>query len=135
MRGLPLLPRGPAEPVVTCSCPEWGGVCGHAAAVLDALAGRVDADPFLLTAWRGCDRGALLAAVRAHARAGREAVGDADAAPPVRVAARPLPEDPDEFWRAPALPAPPARAEPPPPLPADGPLAALAPLYERLRRG
>ncbi len=131
--GLGLLPRGRAELVATCSCPEWREVCGHVSAVLGALARRVDADPFVLVAWRGLDRGALLAAVRAHSRAGREEAGDGgDAVPPVRVAARPLPADPAEFWCAPALPAPPGGGgASPPPGACEGP---LAPFYARLLR-
>ncbi|KUP97535.1 hypothetical protein AC529_06540 [Thermobifida cellulosilytica TB100] len=128
--GLALLPRGLDELVVSCSCPEWGEVCDHVSAVLEAVAERVDADPFVLAAWRGMERGALVAAVRGQARAGRAADGG-DAVPPVRVAAAPLPADPAAFWAAPALPALPAVAGPPAPGASDG---ALAPLYARLCR-
>jgi uncharacterized Zn finger protein len=64
----------------SCSCPDIANPCKHVAAVHYVLAQSFDADPFLLPALRGRDRGALLAALRAH-RAGAT-TADRDQAPP-----------------------------------------------------
>ncbi|TDQ46359.1 SWIM zinc finger family protein [Actinorugispora endophytica] len=135
--GLPLFPRGLDDLVLTCSCPDWGDPCKHAAAALYTLADRLDEDPFLLTAWLGRNRTELLSAMRLRSRSSAAPHAFADAAPPVHVAARPLPETAEAFWHAPALPRRP-RPGPvqPPPFPSDsdgnGLAAALAPLYARL---
>ncbi|CAM3733961.1 hypothetical protein GCM10009799_00920 [Nocardiopsis rhodophaea] len=39
----------------SCSCPDWGYPCKHAAAVLYALADYFDANPMALLTWRGCE--------------------------------------------------------------------------------
>lgn len=62
--GLPLLPAAAGEPVLECGCHDWALPCAHLAAVLAALGAAIDAEPFLLTAWRGRDRRAVLDAVR-----------------------------------------------------------------------
>ena len=68
--GLSLLPARARDLAAECSCPEWSPSCRHLAAVLGELAAAFDRDPFLLTAWRGRDRGRLLRHVReAHAAA------------------------------------------------------------------
>lgn len=133
--GAALFPRGLGDLVLTCSCPAWDGPCEHVAAALYAVADRLDQDPFLLTAWRGRARHALVAEVRAHSHPSTSPNTFADAAPPIHVAARPLPESAEEFWHAPALPPRPApRPRPDPPLGAapDDVAAVLAPLYARL---
>jgi uncharacterized Zn finger protein len=58
---LPLFPFGLA---MTCSCPDWGVPCKHVSAVLYVLAEAFDDDPFLVLAWRGRGREALLEALR-----------------------------------------------------------------------
>ncbi|WP_030923639.1 SWIM zinc finger family protein [Streptosporangium amethystogenes] len=60
---LPLFPdTGDLD--MTCSCPDWGFPCKHLSAVLYVLAERFDDDPFLVLAWRGIARDALLDALR-----------------------------------------------------------------------
>ncbi|GAA2887141.1 SWIM zinc finger family protein [Streptosporangium fragile] len=74
--GLPLFPdqRGLD---MDCSCPDWGFPCKHLSAVLYVLAEAFDDDPFLVLAWRGMARDALLAALR---EAGGGAADDAGGA-------------------------------------------------------
>lgn len=134
--GLPLFPRGLDDLVLTCSCPDWGHPCKHAAATLYTLSGRLDEDPFLLTAWLGRGRTELLSSMRLRSSPPTVTHAFADAAPPVHIAARPLPETAEEFWNAPALPrrlaARPSRAASEPVSDPDDLAAALAPLYARL---
>ncbi|MFI6454433.1 SWIM zinc finger family protein [Streptosporangium amethystogenes] len=60
---LPLFPdTGDLD--MTCSCPDWGFPCKHLSAVLYVLAEKFDDDPFLVLAWRGIARDALLDALR-----------------------------------------------------------------------
>ncbi|GGK84697.1 hypothetical protein Ppa06_44030 [Planomonospora parontospora subsp. parontospora] len=72
--GLPLFP-GEQGLEMNCSCPDWGFPCKHVSAVLYVLAEAFDDDPFLVLAWRGMERDALL-------RSLREAGGGGPAAPP-----------------------------------------------------
>jgi uncharacterized Zn finger protein len=58
------LPLFPDNLDITCSCPDWGVPCKHGSAVLYVLAEAFDDDPFLVLAWRGRDREALLGALR-----------------------------------------------------------------------
>ncbi|GAB4058955.1 SWIM zinc finger family protein [Catellatospora paridis] len=51
---------------LTCSCPDWGNPCKHAAAVCYLLAEQFDEDPFTILHWRGLPRAELLDALRAH---------------------------------------------------------------------
>jgi uncharacterized Zn finger protein len=60
-QGLPLFP-GSLD--IRCTCPDWGVPCKHGSAVLYVLAEAFDDDPFLVLAWRGRDREALLEALR-----------------------------------------------------------------------
>jgi uncharacterized Zn finger protein len=96
--GLPLLPATAGEPDTECDCPDGPLPCAHVGAVFAALGAAFDDEPFLLTAWRGRDRRAVLDAVRN---------GPAPA---------PLSTDPgpDPFWTAGDLPA----RRPAPPTPA-----------------
>ncbi len=92
--GLSLLPARARDLAAECSCPEWSPTCRHLAAVLGGLAEAFDRDPFLLTAWRGRDRGRLLRHVR-EAYAAAEppsAAGDADGD-------RPLADCLADFWQ------------------------------------
>jgi uncharacterized Zn finger protein len=73
--GLPLFPSALD---MTCSCPDWSVPCKHLSAVLYLLGEAFDDDPFLVLAWRGRPREALLAGLRQAV----EAVEDEDAAPP-----------------------------------------------------
>jgi uncharacterized Zn finger protein len=58
------LPLFPSALQMTCSCPDWGVPCKHLSAVLYVLAEAFDDDPFLVLAWRGRGRVALLDALR-----------------------------------------------------------------------
>ncbi|NMO54362.1 hypothetical protein HH310_24655 [Actinoplanes sp. TBRC 11911] len=60
-QGLPLFP-GSLD--IRCTCPDWGVPCKHGSAVLYVLAEAFDDDPFLVLAWRGRAREALLDALR-----------------------------------------------------------------------
>jgi uncharacterized Zn finger protein len=67
--GLSLFPRSLKDIVFTCSCPDWGDPCKHAAAVYYLLAEQLDADPFILLHLRGLTREQVLAVLRSHRRA------------------------------------------------------------------
>ncbi len=56
-----LLPL-PHEWKMTCSCPEWGDPCPHAAAAIYAVGCLIDEDPARLFALRGIDPALLYAA-------------------------------------------------------------------------
>ncbi|MDT0302613.1 SWIM zinc finger family protein [Streptomonospora wellingtoniae] len=152
--GLRLLPSGLNDLVLSCSCPDWGDPCKHAAAAVYALAETLAAKPLLLVEWRGRPRGELLADLRRHARTPAlpedPAAACAEPEPPGVADPEPL-RGPGDFWRAPALPEPPGPdatrpatglAEPPPAAgggsgPDEGTddlVALLAPLYERMAR-
>lgn len=104
--GVPLFPRRWSDLQVRCGCPDDAEPCKHIAAVLYVFAHQLDADPWLLLAWHGKDRDALLTALR------RDAPEPADAGLPpwwpVGLRARPEP-----------------RWQPPDPLPPDPPERAL----------
>jgi uncharacterized Zn finger protein len=63
--GVALFPERGSRLVATCNCPDWATPCKHAAAVCYLMAEAFDRDPFLLLAFRGRDRAALLAELRA----------------------------------------------------------------------
>ncbi|WP_406313480.1 SWIM zinc finger family protein [Streptosporangium sp. NBC_01639] len=60
---LPLFPDE-RELGMDCSCPDWGFPCKHLSAVLYVLAEAFDDEPFLVLAWRGMGKDALLGALR-----------------------------------------------------------------------
>jgi uncharacterized Zn finger protein len=64
--GLSLFPRSLKDILFTCSCPDWGDPCKHAAAVYYLLAEQLDADPFILMHLRGRTRDQVLAVLRSH---------------------------------------------------------------------
>ena len=55
----------PAEIKMSCSCPDWAGMCKHVAATLYGAGARLDAAPDLLFTLRGVDRTELIAAAGA----------------------------------------------------------------------
>ena len=57
-------PLFPEQLDIRCSCPDWSVPCKHGSAVLYVLAEAFDDDPFLVLAWRGRPREALLNALR-----------------------------------------------------------------------
>jgi hypothetical protein len=104
--GVPLFPRRWSDLRVRCGCPDDAEPCKHIAAVLYVFAQRLDDDPWLLLAWHGKERDALLSALRRDAPAPVE-----QGLPPwwpLGLRARPQPR-----WR------------PPDPLPPDPPERAL----------
>jgi uncharacterized Zn finger protein len=89
-QGVALLPSGPGDLTMDCTCPDVTVPCKHLAAVFYLLAERFDTDPFALLALRGRDRETVLDELR-------------DRRTPTTVAA-PLPLDPQEFYGGPGLP-------------------------------
>ena len=59
--GVALFPERGSHLVTTCTCPDWATPCKHAAAACYLMAEAFDDDPFLLLAFRGREREALLA--------------------------------------------------------------------------
>lgn len=123
--GTTLFPGTARELRQTCSCPDWGVPCKHLAAVSYLLAEAFDTDPFLILRWRGREREALLARLRAL-RSGDDTAPAADdstapADEPVggtlaAVADLTWPGDLGErFW------------QPPPPLPSRPPVLSAEP--------
>ncbi|HEY6255022.1 MAG TPA: SWIM zinc finger family protein [Xanthobacteraceae bacterium] len=51
----------PDEIELSCSCPDWAGMCKHVAATLYGVGARLDEAPRLLFVLRGVDEGELLA--------------------------------------------------------------------------
>jgi uncharacterized Zn finger protein len=64
--GVALFPERGSHLVTACTCPDWANPCKHAAAVCYLMAEAFDDDPFLLLAFRGREREALLAELRAR---------------------------------------------------------------------
>lgn len=62
--GVALFPRTWKELRARCSCPDWENPCKHIAAVLYVFADQLDADPWLLLAWRGRTRAEILDPLR-----------------------------------------------------------------------
>lgn len=58
--GFGLFPT-PKEIKLSCSCPDWAGMCKHVAAVLYGVGARLDEKPALLFQLRGVDENQLLA--------------------------------------------------------------------------
>ena len=56
----------PTEIKMSCSCPDWAGMCKHVAATLYGAGARLDAAPDLLFTLRGVDRTELIAAAGAE---------------------------------------------------------------------
>ena len=52
----------PKEIKMSCSCPDWVGMCKHVAATLYGVGARLDHDPDLLFTLRGVDRSELVSA-------------------------------------------------------------------------
>lgn len=99
-QGVALLPTGPGDLTLDCSCPDASELCKHLAAVCYLLAERFDADPFALLALRGRDRETVLDALRE-----RRTRAPAPAA---------LPLDPADFYAGPGLPTLPVGPRTPP---------------------
>jgi hypothetical protein len=65
--GVPLFPRRWSDLQVRCGCPDDAEPCKHLAAVLYVFAQQLDDDPWLLLAWHGKPREALLTTLRRSA--------------------------------------------------------------------
>jgi uncharacterized Zn finger protein len=99
--GVALFPERGSHLITSCTCPDWATPCKHAAAVCYLMAEAFDDDPFLLLAFRGREREALLAELRARRGASvegtdNEALPASDPATP----ATPLVEEIATFWHA-----------------------------------
>jgi uncharacterized Zn finger protein len=97
--GLSLFPRSLKDIVFTCSCPDWGDPCKHAAAVYYLLAEQLDADPFILMHLRGRTREQVLAVLRSH----RSAAVNGDEVIPAVSDAPALDADLHGFWTGSAV--------------------------------
>jgi uncharacterized Zn finger protein len=53
----------PREITMSCSCPDWAGLCKHVAATLYGVGARLDHDPDLLFTLRGVNRDDMVLAV------------------------------------------------------------------------
>ncbi len=97
--GVALFPERGSHLVTTCTCPDWATPCKHAAAACYLMAEAFDDDPFLLLAFRGREREALLAELRAR-RGGfvEEHAGDTPPTSEAAVPSPPLAEDIATFW-------------------------------------
>jgi uncharacterized Zn finger protein len=89
---LSLLPAASKDIASSCSCPDWGNPCKHAAAVHYILAEEFERDPFLIFRLRGMERDTLLAML-----AGRQQAADPDTEA-VEPASEPLEASADSFW-------------------------------------
>jgi uncharacterized Zn finger protein len=56
---------GPREITMTCSCPDWAGMCKHVAATLYGVGARLDSQPDLLFTLRGVNREDMVSTVGA----------------------------------------------------------------------
>jgi hypothetical protein len=65
--GTTLLPTTWSHLTTRCSCPDPANPCKHIAAVLYVFADQLDADPWLLLAWRGRTRDQVLTPLRTRA--------------------------------------------------------------------
>ena len=62
--GVALFPERGSHLTTSCTCPDWATPCKHAAAVCYLMAEAFDDDPFLLLAFRGREREAVLDELR-----------------------------------------------------------------------
>jgi uncharacterized Zn finger protein len=95
---LSLFPRSLKDIEFTCSCPDYGSPCKHAAAVYYHLAEQIDANPFALFHLRGRTREQVLATLR-------QLRGDGTSPDPALLTApmeAALDADLDAFWSFPA---------------------------------
>jgi uncharacterized Zn finger protein len=96
--GVSLFPASGTRLATDCTCPDWANPCKHVAATCYLVAEAFDNDPFLLLAFRGRERDALLAELRRR-RGGSE--GDpVSPAPEPAVAVPALTDCVIGFWKA-----------------------------------
>jgi uncharacterized Zn finger protein len=75
-----LFPK-PAEITMTCSCPDWAGMCKHVAAVLYGVGARLDASPELLFSLRNVDHLDLINQATSADNLNRSLAGKGNLAP------------------------------------------------------
>jgi uncharacterized Zn finger protein len=95
---LSLFPASPDDLDTACSCPDWANPCKHVAAVYYLLAEAFDDDPFLIFAWRGRGREALLERLRARRGGGDIPPGEERDDGWPQVAGEALDDILDRFW-------------------------------------
>jgi uncharacterized Zn finger protein len=105
--GVDLFPASWRQVRSECSCPDWENPCKHIAAVLYLFADQLDADPWLVLAWRGRTRQQLMERLRGKAPSG----SGAEVAPWWPFAPGPLPELPARSKALSITPSAPARAD------------------------
>jgi uncharacterized Zn finger protein len=99
--GVALFPERGSHLITDCTCPDWANPCKHAAAACYLMAEAFDDDPFLLLAFRGRDREALLAELRGRRGSTTDGRDDQDPSDPVPApVAPPLSGHVADFWRA-----------------------------------
>jgi uncharacterized Zn finger protein len=104
---LSLFPPSADSLMTACSCPDWSNPCKHIAATYYLLAESFDDNPWLIFAWRGRGKDALLAALRADEDADEDeqvALGDLEGWPALDAPSQSPTDLTDRWWRAgPAL--------------------------------
>jgi uncharacterized Zn finger protein len=103
--GVALFPERGSHLTTSCTCPDWATPCKHAAAVCYLMAEAFDDDPFLLLAFRGREREALLDELRDRrglavddASAGGGVDGAPSSSEPSPSRAAPLADSLATFW-------------------------------------
>ena len=99
--GVALFPERGSHLTTSCTCPDWATPCKHAAAVCYLMAEAFDDDPFLLLAFRGREREALLDELRDRRGVAADDGGPSGAASASRRApsrATPLADSLATFW-------------------------------------
>jgi uncharacterized Zn finger protein len=96
--GVALFPERTSRLTTTCTCPDWAETCKHAAATCYLMAEAFDEDPFLLLAFRGRDREALLADLRSRRSSGADR-GSEDDGSSTTAPAPPLSASLANFWQ------------------------------------
>jgi uncharacterized Zn finger protein len=96
--GAPLFPTPTSRLSTSCTCPDWANPCKHIAAVCYLVAEQFDRDPFVLLAWRGCERDEILRRLRELRGAAVTHSQDLPATPAASSPA--LSECVPGFWRA-----------------------------------
>jgi hypothetical protein len=94
---LSLFPRSRKDIGFSCSCPDWGDPCKHAAAVYYLVADQLDRDPFILFHLRGYTRKQVLEGLRRRRGTGGPTVEVGEEAAARQ--APPLDADLSAFWR------------------------------------
>ena len=98
--GVALFPERGSHLTSSCTCPDWATPCKHAAAVFYLMAEAFDDDPFLLLAFRGREREALLDELRERrgVAVDESVPGGATAASELPSHAPPLADSLASFW-------------------------------------